>query len=507
MNRISRLSFLFSACFIVCDSFISAADNPADNKPKEGPELKVVNLAVYPAPITRPAMKYHLLPRVAEQKPGNAALLYDTIFIRIAEEDGIRDGLSRDLKNEKEKEKFSTNADKLSKWLETPLAELPKNEVRKTLDDVQPWIMEYAEMASRRMQCDWVLPVREAGNPFEIRLPELHRAKDLARILAMKARLSLAEGKTEDALKTLQIGFALSRQVDKGNVPLVNYLVGDAIAGMMRERLLDLTQLRDAPNLYWSLSNLPRPFLDFRDAVEGEHLGFGLYFSALQEAKKAEHSPEQWQKLLEETIDKLKYATAIIANKDPKAAKNEEVDVKKILEENYPIACDYLIKLGCPEKEIRSMAPARVLLLYGSEMWNEIFDDGTKWMGINFSQWPNELREHYNDMMNKYGNFPLADSFQIMGKIAAIQARSERDFDSLRTIEAIRLYAHSHDGKLPGSLDDIKEVPIPSNPMTGKPFSYHLDGDTAVLLADGDMQTNYEYHIKIAKLWIEKGHP
>jgi hypothetical protein len=66
-------------------------------------------------------------------------------------------------------------------------------------------------------------------------------------------------------------------------------------------------------------------------------------------------------------------------------------------------------------------------------------------------------------------------------------------------IESIRMYAYSHDGKMPGSLDDIKEVPIPSNPQTGKPFSYRLDGDTAVLLADGNMRLNYEYRIKIAK--------
>ena len=73
MRYFSRLSFLFSIGFMVCSSFINAAENPAENKPKEGPELKVVNLAVYPAPITRPAMKYHLLPRLADQTPGNAA--------------------------------------------------------------------------------------------------------------------------------------------------------------------------------------------------------------------------------------------------------------------------------------------------------------------------------------------------------------------------------------------------------------------------------------------------
>lgn len=391
MKCFSRLSFLFSVCFMVCSSLINAAENSAENKPKEGPELKVVNLAVYPVPIPRPAMKYHLLPRVADQIPGNAALLYDTIFMRIAEEDGIREGQSQDLKDEKEKEKFSTNADKLSNWLNTPLAELPKDDVRKILDNVQPWFMEYAEMASRRMKCDWDLPSREINDPSEMRLPELHRARDLGRILAMKTRLSLADGKPEDALKTLQMGFALSRQVTEGQVPLVNYLVGDAIAGMMRDQLLALTQVYDAPNLYWSISNLPHPFLNYRDAVEGEDLTFSRYFSELQDARKAEHSPEQWQKSLEETIDKVIISTAMLANKDPKTAKSEEIDVKKILEEQYPIARDYLIKLGWPEREIQSMAPARVVLLYGSEMWNEVFDDGTKWLGINYSQWPNDL--------------------------------------------------------------------------------------------------------------------
>ena len=52
---------------------------------------------------------------------------------------------------------------------------------------------------------------------------------------------------------------------------------------------------------------------------------------------------------------------------------------------------------------------------------------------------------------------------------------------TLQCIEAIRLYMASHDGRLPGSLDEITEVPIPLNPMTGKPFPYRLEGDKAIL--------------------------
>ena len=126
MNYLRHLTVLFSLCFVLGNTPINAADTKQEGQP----ELKVINLAVYPAPIPRPAIKYRLLPHFADQTPGNA-LLYDTIFIRIAEEDGIRDGQSRDLKDEKEKEKFSTNADKLSNWLNTPFDKLPKDEVKK----------------------------------------------------------------------------------------------------------------------------------------------------------------------------------------------------------------------------------------------------------------------------------------------------------------------------------------------------------------------------------------
>ena len=137
----------------------------------------------------------------------------------------------------------------------------------------------------------------------------------------MQARLSLAEGKPDDALKTLQTGFALSRQVGTGQVPMINYLVGNAIANMMREQLVDLTQLKDAPNLYWSLANLPHPFLNIRYAVEGEDLMFKRFFCELHEARTGQHTPEQWQKLLEVTVDKLQNAVAMLANEVPRQRK------------------------------------------------------------------------------------------------------------------------------------------------------------------------------------------
>ena len=61
--------------------------------------------------------------------------------------------------------------------------------------------------------------------------------------------------------------------------------------------------------------------------------------------------------------------------------------------------------------------------------------------------------------------------------------RSERQFDALQCIEAIRLYAATHDGKLPASLEAMTETPAPIDPGTGKPFGYKVDGDSASLTA------------------------
>lgn len=505
MKYVSHLTILISICFVLAGTSINAADTSAQTKPDDQPELKVINLTVYPAPIPRPAMKYHLLPRLADQTPGNAALLYHEIFehfpswyMRFPMDNNVEINPDLDAQHSND---YVVKFEKLSQWQEMPLNELPKEEIRKVLSRMESWI-EYLEIASKRRECDWGWPIHEVENPRDVNIDEAFYTRTLVKLLALRARLSLAEGKPEEAIESLRLGFTLSQQVGKGPF-ILNYLMGDTIANWMRDQLLDLSQLKDAPNLYWSLSALPRPFLNFNDAVEWEESTIERQLPELQEARKGQHSPEEWQKLWEGVVDRINNFPYF--NKIPYfniEDQPEKCDAKKLLTENYPKARDYLINLDWPEKEIHSMAPAQVLLLYCSEILAEMRDDHTKWLGIKYSQWPNNLRYHYDDLLKIYKQkeiLPLSYFLSATGAAARVQARTEREFESLRCIEAIRLYAYSHDGKLPGSLDDIKEVPIPTNSTTGKPFSYRLEGDTGVLLADGDTRIDYEYRIKIAK--------
>ena len=59
--------------------------------------------------------------------------------------------------------------------------------------------------------------------------------------------------------------------------------------------------------------------------------------------------------------------------------------------------------------------------------------------------------------------------------------RADRQVAALRVIEAIRLYAAAHDGRLPESLDQITEVPVPDDPATGEPFIYRAADSAAIL--------------------------
>jgi len=51
-----------------------------------------------------------------------------------------------------------------------------------------------------------------------------------------------------------------------------------------------------------------------------------------------------------------------------------------------------------------------------------------------------------------------------------VQMRLDQRVAALRVVEAIRLHAASHDGKLPEELNQVTEVPVPDDPATGKPF-------------------------------------
>src|SRR5207248_9735571 len=75
---------------------------------------------------------------------------------------------------------------------------------------------------------------------------------------------------------------------------------------------------------------------------------------------------------------------------------------------------------------------------------------------------------------------------RIIQKIAALQV-----------LEALRIYAAAHDGRLPDSLSDISEVPVPLDPFRGEPFHYVRNGNLAKLESPYPSYTPLRYEIQL----------
>ena len=188
-------------------------------------------LTLYSAAQPRPALRYQLLPEFMDRIPGNAAFYYGKVTA--------------------EQTRFFSNRELLSKidqWRAAPLAELRGDEVRLPLGSIEYFL----ERAARCEYCDWQLPIREEQF-YAILLPELQQTRQFGRILGTKARIHIARGQFDEAVKTLQIGYATGQDAAEGET-LVNGLVGISICSMISEQVMECVQQPDAPNLYLGLT-------------------------------------------------------------------------------------------------------------------------------------------------------------------------------------------------------------------------------------------------------------
>ncbi len=98
------------------------------------------------------------------------------------------------------------------------------------------------------------------------------------------------------------------------------------------------------------------------------------------------------------------------------------------------------------------------------------------------------------------GDGLFADLLPHINKLLQTQGRLEQQIALLRHVEALRLHGAEHDGKLPASLSDIS-VPLPADPVTGKPFAYSTERNTAHLrggsLRDGKTDAGFGVHYEI----------
>ena len=99
----------------------------------------------------------------------------------------------------------------------------------------RPAIFKNLEIGARRAECDWEPPMRELG--AEALLPHLQpMAHGLTRMTKVRALQQIEQGKADDAIATLRLGYERANKVGQEPV-LVSAMVSIAITTQMNDAL------------------------------------------------------------------------------------------------------------------------------------------------------------------------------------------------------------------------------------------------------------------------------
>jgi hypothetical protein len=445
---------LFGSCAAQADGQTTIDTGAQAAEPQGQPPIK---LELHPAAAPVPALRYRLLPPVWDLHRGNAALIYSKLAISLHGKE------------------FDSRQERLSKWLEMPADDLPLDELRAAVD--WQYFFDEVDLAAHCTECDWQLPLGQRSL-ISLVMPELQSCRAMAPMLAAKVRLQVAEGKWPDALRTLQNGFALGQHVAAGPT-LVHGLVGIAISKVMCVALRDFLQHPDAPNLYWALTTLPSPLIDMRNAAEVESAMLYLSYPELRAIHSGDRTPRDWQAVIDRVMTDLEPLNE--SNGNPLG----RLVLTAMAFKAYPDAKQRLIATGRPAAEVEAMPVFEVIAIDALATYDELRDRTMCW--FYFPYW--QARPHL-EAAERYlltegrqrETIPLASQLiPAMRNVSMAQARADREVAFLRVIEAIRMHAAAHEGRLPQQLADITDVPLPIDPMNGKQFEYSLTGDKALL--------------------------
>ncbi len=482
---------------VVCLVLLLTAATVARAQAPDGP----IKLTVRPAAAPTPALKYVLLPELADTQPGNAALDYQrahsfewwTYVRRLPYYHELAD------------------------WLDRPLAE-----IHDKISFIRNFsALKEVDIGARRESCDWQMTERLRKEGIGLLLPDVQGFREYATMLAMRCRLEIADKKYADAIYTLQTSFALGRHVSEMPT-LISGLVGNAICTVTLGRVEELMQAPGAPNLYWALTDLPRPLIDLRKGLQGEKLSVDAEFrrrhyqpsfhmrgedqlvdAEFPELKTLESerlSPQAQQRILK----KLAFLQAISGD-NSRPGWNNKLGFVPLVLKGYPAAKRALIAQGRKPEDVAAIPVIQVIVIDALQQYRRLRDDTFKWTSVPYPQarpqWIKLRAEIRATAREHPGAAPLLALVPAIEKVYEATLRLDRRVAALRCIEAVRLYAAGHGGKLPAKLSDISEVPIPNDPVTGKSFVYQVNGDRVTLhgppLADGQPALHFPLHYEL----------
>ncbi|HEY7423463.1 MAG TPA: hypothetical protein VH682_04405 [Gemmataceae bacterium] len=386
----------------------------------------VIRLNVQPMAAPKPALRYLLLPELKEMSPGNPIPNYLKCFMD---------------------QDFSAEQEILNKSA-----------------------LRQADQAARMDKPDWQILLKLKTDGIGLLLPDLQKMRMLTSDLKGRFHEEVTQGRFDDALRTAKTMFAMSRHMGE-HPTLIGDLVAIAMATITIGTIEEMMEQPGCPNLYWALTNLPDPLISVSKGMEGERMLIRSEFRELDDREPM--SPGQIKKLIFHI-----YALSRGDGKFDKSVKGVRawIDARTKDEKLVEAARRRLVEFGIPEERIMRFPTDQVILLDGYREYEVRRDEEMKLM--NLPTWQVETLVRQAKPAKEPSLFD--NVLPALRKVRRAQGRLEQRIALLRHVEALRLYAAGHDGKLPEKLSDI-DVPLPVDPFTGKPFLYKVEEETAHL--------------------------
>jgi hypothetical protein len=246
----------------------------------------------------------------------------------------------------------------------------------------------------------------------------------------------------------------------------------------------ELIQAPASPNLYWALTSLPTPLVSLRKPLQGERMFVYAELPELRDIETAHFSRDQEQALIDHVIRVVELMED--GGRSKGANWENRLLVTALAAKVYPEAKRALIARGRPAEEVERLPVFQVVMIHILHQYQRLQDDMFKWFDVPYWQAEPQLakvEQQIGAAKSRLEGVPLILFLPAIRKVYTATARLDRHIAALRCVEGIRLYAAAHDGKLPAALDQITEVPIPGDPMTGKSFEYRANGNKAHLSA------------------------
>jgi hypothetical protein len=298
-------------------------------------------------------------------------------------------------------------------------------------------------------------------------------------MLSLRVRVELAERRYANAVVSIRTGLQYGKHVGEGPT-LIQMLVGHAVVGVFLKRAEDLSACPAAPSLYWALATLPRPLIDPRPGLDGED---ELNESFLPGLAGLRLGPVSAEKALDVAETAVKVYAAGSDEPNPLLAFGGRLAISGHAAVHHEEAKKDLLARGWDTKAVTAMPAVQAVFLSSFESYRELADDHRKWFLTPFPEafegLPKTTARLKKAQKDRQGDTLFQTFLMVLPAVEKVHqagARTERRLAAMRAVEAVRVHAEAAAG-LPKELADVKKVPVPLDPLTGKSFVYAVTAD------------------------------